>query len=219
MLPERPFYLIRHGQSTANEQRITAGGRFDAPLTQMGENQAKTLSPFLRGLTPMPAQIYHSPMIRAHDTARYLNQSLNLPMTAMDDLREHDMGIWDGMPWEDILPLLEDGYSPPGGETEQQFAQRIQSVITDILKREEQEGRTAPPLLVAHGGLFHAIGFLYEYGMAEVRNCHLHYFEPYPSLKTFPWRVWHFDPQEDGVTLKRELAPFNLSHALERLVQ
>lgn len=212
MLPTRSFYLIRHGQSMANIEHITAGGQSDSPLSPLGHEQGKTLAPFLSQLEIKPSHMYHSTMIRARDTAMYLNETLKLGATPVRDLREHEMGAWDGIPWKEVLPHVVAGETPPGGENTSMFAQRIQSTLTDIMDR-HPEGD--PPIIVAHGGLFHAIGFLYEYGMSEVQNCHLHYFEPEALFDTFPWRVWMFDV-EDGRLVKKP-APFCISHALEKM--
>ncbi len=211
MLPARPFYLTRHGQSEANVTHITAGGQFDTPLTELGRVQGQTLAPYLTQLAIKPGTIYHSTMQRARDTARYLNANLNLPIIEVHDLREHDMGAWDGKPWTETLPLLRRGDKPDGGESVSMFAQRVQSTLTDLLIREQAN----PPLLVCHGGYFHAIGFLYEYAMADVQNCHLHYFEPASTGDTFPWRVWKFDIE--GERLVRSEAPLYLSRALNHI--
>ncbi len=210
MLPAKPFYLIRHGQSMANVGHITAGGQFDSPLSPLGHQQGKTLSPYLTQLEIKPGRLYHSTMSRARDTALYLNETLKLEAIAERDLREHEMGVWDGVPWREILPHIEAGETPPGGESKQIFAQRIQLVLTKIL-----EAETEPPVIVAHGGLFHAIGLLYEYGMSEVQNCHLHYFEPYPSFDLFPWKVWMFDIEAEKLVKKP--APFCLSQAMAQV--
>ena len=207
MLPEKPFYLIRHGESEANAARITAGGKYDSPLTAKGRGQAAQLAPFMEHLAIKPGNLYHSTMIRARDTAKILNEFTKLDMTALYDLREVEVGEWDGRPWHEIEPLMEDGLPPPGGESESVFAQRIQATLADILTLEK-----TPPLIVAHGGLFHALGYMYEYGMSEVQNCHLHYFEPYPETKAFPWRIFQFDVI--GAVLERRPAPFCLSQAL-----
>lgn len=213
MLPLKPFYLIRHGQSKANERHITAGGLFDSPLTEKGKGQAQALSHYLEnGMLPAPSCIYHSTMIRARDTAHILNEKLGLEMVADFDLREHDMGAWDGLPWEHVLPELVSGKSPPGGETTQIFAHRIMHVLKKILIPSDAE---KPPMIVAHGGLFHAIGFLYEYAMADIQNCHLHYFEPVPQQALFPWHVWQFDIV--GNELVRKPAPFNVLLDTEQL--
>ncbi len=209
MLPAKSFYLIRHGESVANVTHITAGGQMDSPLTETGREQARALKPFLPHLDIQPEVLYHSDMQRARDTALILNESLDLEAQEMHNLREHDMGEWDGQPWHLILPKLENGETPAGGEGESAFAQRIQSTLTTILEK----GKL--PIIVAHGGLFHAMGFLYEYGMSNVQNCHLHYFEPFPAYTRFPWRVWQFDIE--GGELKKSPAPFCLSQALDQI--
>lgn len=202
MLPLMPFYLIRHGQSEANAAHITAGGRFDSPLTALGRQQPAALKPFLSQLEIQPRALYHSPMARARDTAMILNEYWNLPAIARDDLREHDMGAWDGKPWSEVQPHLEANETPPGGESEKHFAERIKTAISEVL----QTAAAHPPVIVAHGGLFHAVGFMYSYGMSEVQNCHLHYFEPNPDYALFPWRVWQFDVE--GSALVKRPAPF-----------
>lgn len=208
MLPLKPFYLIRHGQSTANVRHIAAGGLFDSPLTDLGCQQARNLAPLLKAnMLPLPSRIYHSTMIRARDTAQYLNEGLGLDMVPDFDLREHDLGAWDGLPWMDVLPLLKAGTPPPGGESTEKFADRVMHTFKKILITSQVEN---PPMIVAHGGLFHAIGFMYEYAMSEIQNCHLHYFEPMPQQALFPWHVWQFDI-EDG-NLVRKPAPFNVMY-------
>lgn len=202
MLPLIPFYLIRHGQSEANAAHITAGGRFDSPLTAKGRQQALDLAPFLSQLEIKPGSLYHSTMQRARDTALILNQSLNLPPVERDDLREHDMGEWDGQPWADVEPQLIAKIDPPGGETEKHFSERIREALEYIL----EEAPAHPPMVVAHGGLFHAIGFMYSYAMGEVTNCHLHYFEPNKDSPLFPWKISQFDVV-DGLLVKKP-APF-----------
>lgn len=212
MLPQKPFYMVRHGQSVANTKHIASGGQFDSPLSPLGHEQAQSLSALMDQLPVMPGTLYHSTMIRARDTAMYLNRTLNLPVHAMSELREHDLGIWDGLNWDLVLAKLEANEVPPAGESSSQFSQRIQSVLTDILNNEDN---AKPPLIVAHGGLFFAVGMIYEYGIQSVQNCHLHYFEPYPSFDTFPWRVWQFDIA--GQKLVKRPAPFCLSQALKKV--
>ncbi len=207
MLPLKPFYLIRHGESEANAAHLTAGGDYDSPLTEKGETQAKTLAPFLDQLEIMPSMIYASPMIRAHSTATYLNAHIDLELTVMKDLHETKFGEWEGRPWNEVQPLLDSGLTAPGGENNAVFAQRIQNALTEILKKEHDE----PPMVVAHGGLFYAMGLLYEYGMSSVQNCHLHYFEPHPEHALFPWKVWQFDVEADR--LAKCSAPFCATQA------
>jgi probable phosphoglycerate mutase len=211
MLPAKPFYLIRHGQSTANVRNMTAGGLFDSELSPLGHTQGPTLAPYLMQLEAQPTHMYHSPMIRARDTAMYLNEALQLPATPLRDLREQEMGVWDGLPWMDVLPMLEAKKPPPGGESEQVFAQRIRSILTHVVN-----DCPGLPIVVAHGGLFHAIGFMYEYAMSHVNNCHLHYFEPCGAYEKFPWRCWMFDMEGDRLVKKP--APFCYTQTLKEAV-
>lgn len=211
MLPSRAFYLIRHGQSEANAARLCAGGSFDSPLNETGRGQARALAAVIAQLPAKPDVIYHSGMKRARETAEILNGVLKLDIHERRDLREHEVGEWEGAAWDSVQPKFKNHENPPGGETHAQFAQRIQSVITEILGREQ--GRL--PMMVAHGGLFHALGTLYEYGMTDVQNCHLHHFDPCGAFDPFPWRVCQYDIM-DG-KLMRNPAPFCLSVAMAKI--
>jgi len=208
MIPAKPFYLIRHGQSEANAIHQTAGGGLDSELTPLGRSQAMSLAPYLSTLELKPGVIHHSTMIRARDTAVLLNASLKLEMHPSRDLREHEMGDWEGLPWAEVLPRIDNDEPPPNGESQQQFAQRIQSIFTDILNMETER----VPMFVAHGGLYHALGTLYEYGISPVQNCHLHLYEPEPSFGRFPWRVSVFDLEKGGLVKKP--SNFCLSQAM-----
>jgi broad specificity phosphatase PhoE len=211
MLPQKPFYLIRHGESLANVGHITGGGRFDSPLSPLGHEQAKRLAPLIDQLEVKPGHLYHSPLQRAYNTAKYLNAALNLPATSEDNLREQDFGDWDGLPWQDVLPQLDAGIAPPGGESLSVFAHRIQAMLTDIFNR----GNETPPLVVAHGGLFFALGSIYAYGMTQIQNCHLHYFEPHTPYTAFPWKVSMFDIE--GGRLVKKPAPFCMSQTVRKI--
>jgi probable phosphoglycerate mutase len=207
MLPQKPFYLIRHGETIHNAAEISAGGGLDSPLSEKGRAQPQELAPFLANLDVQPQIIHHSTMSRATDTARFLNEPLGLDMIPNRDLREHELGEMEGIPWEKCRPYFEERRPFPGGECISSFSQRIQSTITDILEASDDL-----PMIVAHGGLFHAIGFMYDYARMSSNNCHLHYFEPEPTYNDFPWRVWMFDIE--GEELIKRPAPFCISHAM-----
>lgn len=210
MLPAKPFYLIRHGESEANAAQLAVGGGIDSQLTEKGINQAKTLAPYMDTLEIKPAVVHHSTMSRAKDTAHILNEPLNLKTHEWYNLREHEIGDWENQPWDIVHPLLADKVLPPNGETYSVFAQRIQSVFTDILNQSDDL-----PMIVCHGGVFHALGLIYEYGISPIQNCHLHYFEPENLFDQFPWRVTQFDIERNK--LVQNSAPFCLSQALEHI--
>ena len=133
MIPAKPFYLIRHAESTANAASIAAGGELDSPLTDRGKEQATALAPYLGTVFPPPNRLYHSPMTRVIQTAKLISREIDLEMTSVENLREHKMGEWNGRPWEEVLPKIEAKETPPGGESEEVFVNRVQSAFTEIL--------------------------------------------------------------------------------------
>ncbi len=190
ILPQKSFYLLRHGQSEANVRNAVAGGNLDSPLTDLGIQQARDLANTVHHLAVKPSRIYHSSLSRAADTARLVNESLNLDMIEMDNLREHVFGDWENTHWPTIKERVDQGMEPPNGETYLEFAMRIKTALHEIMVTDHP----TPPLLVAHGGVFHAIARLYGQKFGEVGNCVLHYFEPTPLDKPFPWAITRFKP-------------------------
>lgn len=195
MIPATSFYLLRHGESEANLNGVAAGGGVDSPLTDTGRQQARTLARVIDQLDIKPSMIFASPMKRAQETARIVNEVLDLPFQTVSHLEEHHIGDWEGQDWNKIRPLLHEGHIPPNGEGYEEYAHRVQRVLTPILERHY----TAPPLIVAHGGTFHSIGLLYQWKIVAVRNCHLHRFDPHPYHASIPWKVWEFNPDADNL--------------------
>lgn len=205
MLPPKPFYMIRHGQTEHNVIDIAAGGQTDSALTELGRQQAQEIAPYLVHLEIKPSKIFHSSMQRARDTAMYLNKHLALEMEEVHDLREHEIGDWELRPWDEVGGLFAKDAMPPNGETGAQFAARVQRAITYCLDQTEHEG---PPLLVCHGGLFFALGIMYDIfeAITHIDNCQLHYFEPHHDHPFFPWKIVHFVTNRDA--LETEVTPF-----------
>lgn len=82
--PVKTVYLVRHGESTHNAhslQRLGAGlndSRYlDAPLTELGIQQARNLTPEIPGL--QPELVVTSPLTRATQTCLYAIESLPRP--------------------------------------------------------------------------------------------------------------------------------------------
>ncbi|MCF8496072.1 MAG: histidine phosphatase family protein, partial [Alphaproteobacteria bacterium] len=142
-----------------------------------------------------PALIVHSQLSRARDTARIINEALNLPMVEDPDLGEMDAGDWEGQPWEVCSALFEDWVDAPGGETVEQFFTRLKRAKNKILMRDD-----APALVVSHGGVLRAFGKFYGLETRPAfRNCHLHEFLPNETTPAFPWDVYHYDHEEELV--------------------
>lgn len=187
MLPYVPFYLVRHGESEANLANLVAGGELDTPLTPNGRRQALELAQRLH-LMPRPAgKIYHSSLSRAADTAKILNDVLQLECEADPDIREHMMGEWSGVrAWQDCITDIENGIIPPGGETYDQLDARILGAFRRLLQKTQANMSSSSetptiPLIVAHGGVFHALGRLLSINIPHIYNCTMILFEPDPQ--------------------------------------
>ena len=76
MLPAKPFYLIRHGQTEANVAGVLTG-KMETPLTPRGREQAESLHKVIKTLENKPSVVIHSSLSRARDTAAIINESLN----------------------------------------------------------------------------------------------------------------------------------------------
>lgn len=177
--------MIRHGQSEANVQERYAGTGWDAALTDLGRAQAQNTHPVFDRLSIQPRAIVHSHLIRARDTARIINERLNLPMSENPDVAEHDVGTWERQPWTVTRPQLNARIDPPEGETHDAFGQRVARGIAAALS-----GHDAPVLIVCHGGVFRGLGDMYGMRFHGVNNCVLYEFIPgKDAVSPFPWRV------------------------------
>ncbi|PZQ45409.1 MAG: hypothetical protein DI551_07475 [Micavibrio aeruginosavorus] len=186
MLPAIPFYIIRHGESTANLGEF-ASGHIDVPLTDKGIEQARAAQKIVEALEQKPSVIIHSHLQRARNTARILNENLNLPMLEDPMIAEQMYGDWEGQPWSITRQSTRDGIDPPNGEPHAVFYERVKGAITKFVN-----AHPGPVMIVCHGGVFRAIGGLYQKPIFGISNCSLHYFEPLANDDTFPWAIKTF---------------------------
>lgn len=91
------LYLIRHGETDYNLQRIVQGRRINSNLNATGRAQAQALGRRLAGI-PLDA-IYSSTLRRAEETASYIATSHpGVPLHRLVDLEEMSWGILEGEP-------------------------------------------------------------------------------------------------------------------------
>lgn len=133
------IYLVRHGETDWN-----AEGRFqgttDVPLNDAGRRQAARLAAGLRAV-PLTAA-YTSPLLRAADTARAILEGRDLPLFAVEELREVHYGEWQGRLPAEVDAETEarwrrDPWSVrfPGGETLEEVAARAVPAIQALMAR------------------------------------------------------------------------------------
>ena len=146
--------LIRHGVTDANlEGRMQ--GHADWGLNEVGREQAATLANWL---DPYDAT-YTASLGRATQTAEVL---FDAPATPADELREIDMGSWNGMLWEDIprdgvfnqvFVKHEDVPRGTTGETWAELNARVGGFINGLGERHPGERIAA----VSHGGAIRSL--------------------------------------------------------------
>lgn len=150
--------LIRHAETEANLNGIW-NGVIDAPLTQRGNAQvAATAAHMAELVTDYPLDhFYVSPIGRARKTAAAIAQAINMQPMLEDDLREFDLGDWEGRSLKE-LGEVEDlwntwrrdpHFAPPNAESFYSFGQRSVQITQHLADR--HEGETI--LIVTHGGV------------------------------------------------------------------
>ena len=142
-------YLIRHGQTEANEKRLYCG-RTDLPLS---ENGAKALTRFRYDLPDV--RYLTSGMKRTNETLKILFGEV--PYEEDRRFREVDFGVFEMRGYEQLKDSEEyitwisgdnEGNVPPGGESGRQMKQRVLEAFSEI-----QEDT----VLICHGGVIAAI--------------------------------------------------------------
>ncbi len=147
------IYLIRHGQTTSDiEDRY--GGNFDDHLTDEGKIQAENLAKRLQA--KHIETIYYSTLMRAKETALFLEKKTNSQLVALPEFRERNTyGILTGMVKKDaqktypqFVALLTNEHNViPDAESYNIFHERIMKGFDTVTTTDS--GVIA---IVTHGG-------------------------------------------------------------------
>lgn len=134
------MYLIRHGQSKANEEKFFAG-HTDVPLTRLGEQQAEKTAQYIAENFKIDA-VYASDLERAFVTGKAVADKMGVPVFTDRGLREIYAGQWEGILYEQLLLRFPDTYSVwknniglaqcPDGESVAQLQQRFLAALRRI---------------------------------------------------------------------------------------
>lgn len=149
------IYLVRHGQKQKGQNRFR-NGYYDPDLTSTGEYQADLTG---RRLARLPLQvIFSSNLNRTMQTAEIINRYLCLPFLERNEIREINMGNWEGVPFEKLAEEKDAYYLAwrehkkdlpyPNGESGADVLHRIMPFLGEI----HQQG-LENILLVTHGGI------------------------------------------------------------------
>ena len=149
--------LVRHGETDWNRDRRFQG-HADPPLNETGREQAHALA---AELTSEGIElVYTSDLARAVETAEIVAARLGADVRSMRDLREIDVGEWQGLTWQEIEERYLDGarswrargYGWETGETYEELGDRVVAALRRIASDHPEER----VLVVGHGGTIRA---------------------------------------------------------------
>jgi broad specificity phosphatase PhoE len=154
--------LIRHGEAELTGE-VLYGRMPGVHLSPEGSKQAERLSIALRERYSV-GEIISSPLERALETARYLADHLNLPISTDDGIIELDYGTWMGKPFSEIRELeywrhynrARSISSPPGGESMMHVQARAWATLDRTLERLKDD-EDASVAMVSHGDVIRAL--------------------------------------------------------------
>ncbi len=154
------LYITRHGETEWNTQRRLQGWR-NSPLTKKGIAQGNLLRDAVKKYNI--TKIYTSTSERAVKTAMAARGKTTIPVELMDELREMNMGDWEGRTIDEIKEREPENFSnywnaphlfvKNTGEDFDEILDRSKKAIEKILE-EEKEGNI---LIVTHGVTLKAI--------------------------------------------------------------
>ena len=149
----KTIYIIRHGETDANSNGIMQG-QLDTLLNHKGLIQAKLLA---KRLTDTNFDtIYSSDLKRAFQTAQAVAQTTNQKIISTLELRERNLGPFEGQNWESVVKkhsnFVNEAFGQDennlGVESNHQIYNRIQ-ILHHHLKTHQKNKTIA---LFTHGG-------------------------------------------------------------------
>lgn len=157
------FVVVRHGRTAGTEAGLWTGGTQPGPgLASAGRIEAARAADLVARVgrdrwedLPRVSEILTSPTVRTQETAAALGRRLGLHVRVEPELREADLGAWDGLTGEQIDALVPGAVqewhatgtlAAPGGESPAEVAARVDALLARLVPG--REGRTTA--LVAH---------------------------------------------------------------------
>lgn len=154
------LFITRHGETCWNLEGRVQGSK-NSNLTDKGVMQAKQLGKHLQD-TPIDI-IYTSTSGRAIHTSEVIRGERDLEIISLEDLKEMNMGIWEGLTFTTIREkygkMHETFWNAPHelteypGETFEALEKRVMTTLQRII--EDNEGKSV--LIVAHGIVLNVI--------------------------------------------------------------
>ena len=153
----RDIYLLRHTDPqnySPDKQRCCIGVSTDISLSEFGKEQAYKLHKFFADKDF--DQVFSSPMKRCRETAQIIAD--NKQIIIVEQLKEIEMGKWEGLSFEQIRRQYPEIYdargkdilhvAPPDGEPFIDCANRAKKAFKDILASTKEN-----IIIVSHAGV------------------------------------------------------------------
>lgn len=154
--PRRPYEIVGSG----TDRDLDEYGLYIA-----ANNAERVRRLVLSGVLRAVDEIVSSPLKRAVQTAEIVAEANDFDMKVDERLTAQNFGVLEGMTfdeirqdpelvknmWEHIPPEDRDGHSVPGGESNQDFVERISKTRSDL---QDWDGT---PLIITHGSVIDAV--------------------------------------------------------------
>src|SRR5688572_13297591 len=150
-VPDHGFtlYFVRHGVTEPNFRGCRCGGDLDVPLMDIGCDQAFLLAKQIEKMKLGIGVIITGSLVRTRQTASIISGVLgNTPVEVEPLFNERHLGQWNNRPIADTEDLLRAKVTPPGGESEGDFANRLELALDGLKPYLDRK-----PLLVSSKGV------------------------------------------------------------------
>ena len=148
---DRPFtlYFVRHGITEPNFRGLRCGGDLDLPMMDIGCDQAYLLAKQIERMNLRIGVIIAGSLVRTRQTASIISGVLGVvPVEIEPLLNERRLGQWNNRPISETEDMLARKVTPPGGESEDQFAARVAMALDNLRPHLARR-----PLLVSSKGV------------------------------------------------------------------
>ncbi|MCP3928426.1 MAG: histidine phosphatase family protein [Bacteroidetes bacterium] len=143
----KTIYIIRHGETELNKQKIVQGSGVDAGLNDLGRKQARM---FFEGYKESGFNvILTSALRRTHETVAPFVE-MGIPWEQFPEINEFSWGVYEGKKSDEAMmrefrnvvsEWKRGNYdaSLEGGESAADMEKRIQKFVNSLKKRDEQK--------------------------------------------------------------------------------
>lgn len=156
---KRYIYLLRHGETEFGKEKRYLGYT-DCKLSSEGKYQAMRLGDIFKDNKIEVKSIFSSDLIRCKDTIKLVFPEREV--TYLRELREINMGIWDGLTFDEVKNKYAEDYinrgkrieefTPKKGESFSECQRRAVNIFNDIVN--STDGNIA---ICSHSGFIRAL--------------------------------------------------------------